>query len=187
MSLITVQDVPDPRHFLIYQVVREKQANVQMSGLLQVTASGHLIVAVPAALVRGVFDAMHEPGISLPAAVDGGMLRAGIVVMTPAELKQAGGAGAITERGKHYKYTLGNLEETPARNWPGVTTCWHLRVKSPTLGELRRSYGLPTKLEGNSDFSIVVACRKAGVLTANATSKVTEQAADLKLPDWTLP
>lgn len=187
MSLISVVDLPDYRHLLLYEVLKEKRASVRMSGLLQATSSGYLIVAVPTALVRGIFDAMHEPGISLPSAIDGGVLRAGIVVMTPEELKQAGGADAITERGKHYTYTLGNLEETPARNWPGVATCWHLRVKSPDLGQLRRSYGLPTKLEGESDFSIVIACRKTGVLTSNATSKVTEQQAGLKLPDWTLP
>ena len=188
MSLLSVFDAPAVCHFQLYDRVRdlEKRSAVQMSGLLQATSTGQLIVGVPTALVRGIYDAMDEPGISLPQAVDGGALRAGIVVMTPEELQEIGGPNVVTERGKQYSYHLGELEEVPARNWPGVTVCWHLRVKSPELGKLRRTYGLPTKLSGDSDFSIVVACRKSGVLAATATSKSTEQASRT-LPDWTRP
>jgi hypothetical protein len=188
MSLISVTDLPDYRHLLLYEVVKdtEKRAEVKMTGLLQATG-GYLLVGVPTALVRGIFDAMHEPGISLPNAVDQEALRAGIVVMTPEELSQIGGPTKVSERGKHFTYHLGKLVEAPARGWPGVSTCWHLQIKSPELNKLRRSYGLPSKLEDGSDFSIVVACRKIGVLTANSVRKVTEQQADHRLPDWTLP
>lgn len=188
MSLIEITDLPNYRHLLLYDVLQdtEKWAEVQMSGLLQVTSTNYLIVAVPTALVRGIFDAMHEPGISLPSSIDGGAVRAGIVVMTPEELTMAGGADKITERGKPYTYVLDGLEEAQAKNWPGISTCWHLKVKSPELGRLRRSYGLPTKLEGDCEFSIVVACRKIGVLAANAVSKTTSQPGGQKLPEWTL-
>lgn len=188
MSLIEVTDLPDIRHLKLYEQMRdpEKWAAVRMSGLLQATKTGHLIVGVPTSLVRGIFDAMDEPGISLPASVDGGALRAGIVVMTPEELESVGGPNEITERGKQYTYHLGDLQEVPARNWPGVSACWHLRIKAPELGKLRRTYGLPTKVEGDSDFSIVVACRKTGVLASNATSKSIEQESQT-LPDWTRP
>jgi hypothetical protein len=176
MSLITVTDFPDVRYFQIYESVfdLEKRAAVKMTGLLQATSSGYLLVGVPTALARGIYDAMDEPGISFPAAVDGGALRAGIVVMTPEELESLGGASSITERGKQFPYQLGGLEEAPATNWPGVSVCWHLRIYSPELGKLRRSYGLPTKVEGDNDFSIVVACRKTGVLTSNPVSKAAE-------------
>jgi len=189
MSLISVTDQPSPDFLRIYSEVLdlEKRAAVQMAGLLQATRSGHLILGVPTALVRGVFDAMSEPGISMPTSVDGGALRAGIVVMTPSELESVGGASSVSERGKQYPYSLGELVEASARGWPGVSACWHLRVKSPELGKLRRSYGLPTKVEGDSDFSIVIACRKSGVLSSNATSKTTVEENPQKLPDWTLP
>ena len=189
MSLISVTDQPSPDFLRIYSEVLdlEKRAAVQMAGLLQATKSGHLILGVPTALVRGVFDAMSEPGISMPTSVDGGALRAGIVVMTPSELESVGGASSVSERGKQYPYSLGELVEASARGWPGVSACWHLRVKSPELGKLRRSYGLPTKVEGDSDFSIVIACRKSGVLSSNATSKTTVEENPQKLPDWTLP
>jgi hypothetical protein len=177
MSLIATTNLPDVRHFRIYDAVLdlEKRAAVRMTGLLQVTGSGYLLVGVPTSLVRGVYDAMDEPGISLPGSVDGGALRAGIVVMTPEELESIGGAAEITERGKQFAYHLGSLEEAPATNWPGVSVCWHLRIHAPELGKLRRTYGLSTKVEGDNDLSIVVACRKTGVLTSNATSKSVEQ------------
>lgn len=73
MSLISTADIPDYRHLLLYDVLQmpEKWAEVKMTGLLQLTnskcaAPSYLIVGIPTALVRGVFDAMHEPGISLP-------------------------------------------------------------------------------------------------------------------------
>ncbi len=189
MSLLSTVDIPDYRHLLLYDVVShpEKRAEVRMTGLLQVTNSGYLIIGVPTALVRGIFDAMNEPGISLPDSVDEGALRAGIVVMTPAELEQIGGSDHISERGKNFTYYLAGLKETQAVSWPGVSTCWHMKIKSPDLGKLRRSYGLPAKVEGDSAFSIVVAVRKTGVLTSNTTSKVTKQQDSQKLPSWTLP
>lgn len=188
MSILSVMDLPDYRQVMLYDLMRqsEKRADVKLSGLLQFT-NKHLIVSVPTALVRGVFDAMHEPGISPPSSLDGDTLRAGIVVMTPDELDGIGGAAKISERGKQFAYTLGPLQEVKAENWPGVSTCWHLRVYSPDLTQLRRSYGLPSKVGGGSDFSIVVACRKSGVLASNVTSKTTTQQASHKLPDWTLP
>ena len=128
MSLISTADIPDYRHLLLYDVLQmpEKWAEVKMTGLLQLTnskcaAPSYLIVGIPTALVRGVFDAMHEPGISLPASVDGGALRAGIVVMTPEELKKIGGSEKISERGKSFSYYLDGLTETPAKGWPGVS------------------------------------------------------------------
>lgn len=163
----------------------EKRAEVLMSGLLQATKTGHLIVGVPTAIVRGIFDALDVAGISLPDSVDGGALRAAIVVMTPDELDSVGGSAAVTERGRSYRYQLGKLVEEPARKWVGVSTCWHLQIKSPELRELRKSYGLPAKLEGDAEFSVVVACRKTGVLAANSKSKSesTTAANRQKFPD----
>lgn len=183
--MLHVADYTRISHFSLYENVKsvEKRSSVRLSGLLQASKTGHLIIAVPNSLVRGVFDAMDEPGISLPSAVDGGTLRAAVVVMTPEELQQVGGPDAITERGKQYPYQLGGLLEQPAKNWPGVSVCWHLKINSPELGKLRRSYGLPSKLEGENDFSIVVACRKIGVLSATAVSKAIQQASTT-FPDW---
>jgi len=165
----------------------EKKAAVRMSGILQVVSSGHLIVAVPSALVQGVFDALHEPGVSPLSAVDGLSSKTGIVVMTPEEVESIGGPEAITERGKPFFYSTDVIEETPARSLAGVSSCFHLIVKSPELDTLRKSYGLAGKLEGDSDFSIVVAVRKSGVLASNAKSKAVQQTDNSKLPDWSKP
>jgi hypothetical protein len=184
--LLSVNGLPNESHFLLWQLGNntEKRAGTELSGILQVINSGYLVLSVPTSLVRGVFDAMVEPGISLPSAIDG--LRACIIVMTPEELNSIGGANNVSERGKAFHYQLGDLVESAAKAWPGVSTCWHLRIKSPELTKLRRSYGLPDKLEDQSDFSIVVACRKVGVLAANAKSKVDYIDPSI-LPDWTKP
>lgn len=184
--LLSVNGLPPESHFKLWQIGNsvEKRAGTELSGLLQVIGSGYLVLSVPTSLVRGVFDALIEPGITLPSAVDG--MRACIIVMTPSELESIGGASNVSERGKSFHYQLGELVETPAKGWPGISTCWHLRVKSPELTKLRRTYGLPDKLEKGSDFSIVVACRKVGVLAANAKSKIDYTDSSI-LPDWTRP
>jgi len=189
MSIIHSSDLPPLQHLMLYDLVKsaETRNSVKLSGLLQMLSSGVLIIAVPTSLVRGVFDALHAPGICLPSSIDGGAVRAGIIVMTPEEVTSVGGPAKITERGKPYSYNLGQLVEVPAKNWPGVSTCWHLEIKSQELEQLRRSYGLPSKLAPNTEFSIVVACRKTGVLTANSKSKTSTQPAVNKLPDWTKP
>lgn len=190
MSVISVTGLPSTDIFELYAygTNAEKRAAAKLSGLLQVISSGYLILAVPTALIRGVFDALDEPGISLPSSIDNGAVRAGIVVMTPSEIESLGGATKITERGRAFSYSLGDLVEAPAIRWPGVAKCWHLKVKSPELGQLRRSYGLPTLIAGESDFSIVVACQKTGVLAATSTSKsTTSAAAPYRLPAWAGP
>jgi hypothetical protein len=154
----------------------EKCADVQFSGLLQISKEGALVVAVPASLVRGIFDALHEPGISLPTHDNNPkVVRATITVMTPEEVTAAGGAAAIVERGRSYRYTMQGLVKLPAKNWPGVAHCWHMRIRSPELTQLRVSYGLDRKLNmGKDDFSIVVAYRKIGVLAENAVTRTLD-------------
>ena len=188
MSILSVLDIPTDKHFSqlrLWELGKspEKLASVSLSGLLQLTKGGQLIVAVPASLSRGLFDSMNEIGITMPQKLEGSAARSGILVMTEDEV-QAVGADKITERGKAYNYRLNDIVSLPARNWPGVSTCWHMRVTSPELSRLRISYGLPRKLNGRDDMSIVIACRKIGVMTENNVSKATSDSLTNILPDW---
>jgi hypothetical protein len=189
MSLLGVTDVSESYEFAGFRLWQygndeEKRAAVELSGLLQLTSAGQLVVTVPASLARGVFDAMTEPGISLPADV-GGKDSRNILVMTADEVAVSGGPQKITERGKPFRYRLGELVEQPARNWPGVSRCWLLRVISPELSQLRVSYGLSKKPNNDrDDFAIIVACRKLGVLSAGAVSKAITQISTEILPAW---
>ena len=164
----------DPRHGELYEAGfdSEKRAAVQFSGVLQATSTGHLMLSVPMSLVRGLHDALDAPGVSLPHSPGAGLARAGIVVMTPGELTKIGGPAAVTERGRSFRYTLGSIRETPTSGWPGVSSCWHVEVRSPELAQLRKTYGLHPKLEGLSGFSIIVGCRRTGVLSSKPVSKV---------------
>lgn len=164
----------------------EKRAAVQFRGILHLTKSGHLLLSVPAALVRGLYDSLADPGLSLPKVDDGNGVRSGIVVMSPEEVEEIGGGGVITERGKTFRFGFGDFFITPAKNWPGVSSCYHWHVRSPELAELRRSYGLPSKIKDMYDFSLIVACKKTGVLSAAPVSKV-EKTSEEHFPVYEQP
>lgn len=156
-------------------------AEYQLSGRLYAAKSGWLLLSVPNALVRGVFDAITAPGVELPLAgamnvpnVDKDLLNAHISVMTAAEVEKIG-ANNITERGHAFYYTLGSVKELPARNIDGVSRLWVIEVTSPGLSALRKSYGL-SALPKDQPFHITVAIRRTKVLGNNGVSKGYENA-----------
>ena len=151
-------------------------AEYQLAGRLYAAKSGWLLLSVPNALVRGVFDAITAPGVELPLAgamnvpnVDKDLLNAHISVMTADEVEKIG-ANNITERGQSFSYTLGSVKEVHAKNIDGVSKLWLIEVASPGLSALRKSYGL-SALPKDQPFHITVAIRRKNVLGQNAVSK----------------
>lgn len=143
-----------------------------LAGTLYLSSKGHILLGVPNALVRGVYAAMKEPGIELPPPGAGGHLEAHISVFSPSDLEKIGGAEKVTERGKQFTYTLGRIYAVEPDGWPGVAKVWYVKVHSPELQELRRSYGLSGLPNGGEyDFHITVAVRKRGVLGATEKAK----------------
>lgn len=141
-------------------------------GTLHMSQTGWLLLSVPNALVIGVFKAMREPGIELPPGPGGGPLNAHISVMRPEEVERVGGADKITERGKQFSYTLGRLVEVAPEKWADVAKVWFIRVHSPELQFLRRSYGLSSlPNNGEHDFHITCAVRRKSVLGRNDSRK----------------
>jgi hypothetical protein len=136
------------------------------------------LLSAPAALVRGAFDALSEPGVELP--LRDGRLQAAIAVMLPDELDLVGGASAlINDRGKAFKYSLGRLVafDPAERLLAGVSRAWAFRVHSPELQALRRSHGLSNlPRNGDWDFDLLVAVRRKGVLGRGETAKATAAA-----------
>lgn len=143
-----------------------------LSGMLyQSLSSGYLLLSVPNTIVRGVFAALDESGAELP--LRDGKLEAHITVFRPEELAAIGGPTKVTERGKRFAYRLGGFVviDDPA-GWPEVSRVWCLRVHSPELQALRRSYGLSSlPNEGRHDFHLTVAVRRRGVLGRNERRK----------------
>jgi shikimate kinase len=157
-------------------------ASHYLAGRLYMAKSGWLLLAVPNALVRGVFDAMTDAGVELPLAgvlnvpnVDKELLNAHISVMTAEEAAKIG-AGNINERGQSFKYSLGPVKELAPKNIDGVSKLWAIQVSSPELSALRKSYGL-SALPKDEPFHITVAVRRTGVLRENAVSKGYEMSA----------
>mgnify|MGYP005840088585 CR=1 FL=1 len=177
MSLIAVtDDVPvlARRLFHLGRQIKEGadlSPAYNLSGMLYASKSGFLLLSVPNALVRGVFAAMDEPGIELPPGPDDGPFEAHISVMRPEELELIGGIDRISERGKRFCYRLGGLVSTEPEQ-SSHSRVWMLRVHSPELQALRRSYGLSSlPKDGEYDFHVTVAVRKRGVLGRNEKRK----------------
>jgi hypothetical protein len=149
------------------------QVAYNLAGTLQLSSSGWLLLSVPNALVRGIFDAMREPGIELPPSGTNEGLNAHVSVMKPREVTMLGGADKISERGQQFHYTLGRLYSVEPDGWPEMEKVWFCRIHSPALQELRRSYGLSSlPNDGKYDFHISVAVRRRGVLGRNEKTKV---------------
>lgn len=167
----------------------DKQAstNYPLSGRLYLAKSGWLLLSVPNALVRGVFDAMTAPGAELPLAgtmnvpnVEADVLNAHISVMTADEVASIG-ANKINERGHHFGYSLGPVHEIDAKNIDGVSKVWAIQVTAPSLSVLRKSYGLSPLPKGDHPFHITVAVRRTNVLGNNGVSKFDGAAGRVEL------
>ena len=160
------------RGFGLEKEAADRKPAYNLSGQLYLASSGFLLLSVPNAFVRGVFSAMDEPGVELPPSGPDGQLQAHITVMRPDELAMIGGADKVTERGKRFAYTLGRLYSVDPDDWAGVSRVWYVKVHSPELQQLRRSYGLSSLPDdGNKEFHITVAVRRRGVLGTNGTAK----------------
>jgi len=160
--------------------------NHYLAGRLYVSKSGWLLLSVPNALVRGVFDAMTAPGAELPLAgalnvpdVKPDLLNAHISVMTAEEVSKIGG-DKINERGHNFHYALGPVKEITPKNIDGISRVWAIQVASPELAALRKSYGLSALPNGDHPFHITVAVRRKNVLGANEVAKVDGSRGELK-------
>jgi hypothetical protein len=167
----------------LYRGNKQASTNQPLSGRLYCAKSGWLLLSVPNALVRGVYDALSAPGAELPRAgvmnvpnVDGELLNAHISVMTADEVRYIG-HNNINERGHSFGYSLGPLKELDVKNVAGVSKVWAITVTSPALADLRKSYGL-SALPNGHPFHITVAVRRRGVLQDNGVAKGYETSAE---------
>lgn len=192
MSLIRAVDGPDPRLQAAYdyafnhvkacqeldRCVLTKAGDAEppatsfsLSGRLYASKSGWILLSVPNAVIRGLFDAIDEPGIELPYHTDGS-LNAHISVMRPAEIEGIGGVDAVSERGHTFHYTLGRLKTVEPAGWGEMSRVWFVEVYSPELQTLRKTYGLtPLPNDNKFQFHITVATRKKKILQNNDVRK----------------
>lgn len=155
------------------------QTSRSLSGVLYASRSGWVLLSVPNGLVRGIFSALDEPGIELPPSGPDNQLNAHISVMRPEELERIGGATAITERGKRFRYGIKGFAQCQPAGWDEMQQCWMLTVDSPELKALRRSYGL-TSLPNNDKFEFHITCavRRKKVLQTSDVVKATPVAVE---------
>ena len=137
-----------------------------LAGRLQAGPNGNLELTVPSSLIKGVFDALDEPGAEF--VVRNNRTESAIKVMTKEEVDKLGGTSHITERGHSYHYTLGPIVELPATG--DYDKLWAISIKSNDLEAIRRSYGLETSPQ--LGFYIPVGCKKKKVTEDNKVSKL---------------
>ncbi len=179
-SLLTVQDGPSRHQREAFRAGVKFAADaipaINLAGVFFVSSHKDRpwgLLSVPNAMVRGVFQAMLEPGAELP--MEGGELNAHITVMRPEEIEQLGWIDKLKgDRGKQFKYTIRRLESFNPTGWEGVSRVWVLRIHSVELQQLRKSYGLSKKPKDNQfDFHITVAVRRKKVLQPGPVAKGT--------------
>lgn len=161
----------------LYRGNKSAATNHALAGRLYLAKSGWLLLSVPNALVRGVYDALDVAGAELPRAgtmnvpnVDADVLNAHISVMNADEVQQIG-ENNINERGRMFGYSLGALKEITPRNVEGISKIWVIQVVSPELAAFRKSYGLSPLMNDDHPFHITVAVRRKHVLGNNSVSK----------------
>lgn len=132
-----------------------------LAGRLYLSKSGWILLSVPNALIRGLYDALDEPGAVLPLKSDG-RLEGHISVISKDELAKAGiDPESISERGHTFRFNLGPLKVVRPSSWKDVSKVWYVTVKSPELRELRTRYGLtPNPRDNKFDFHITIAIMK---------------------------
>jgi len=146
-----------------------------LSGRLYLAKSGWLLLSVPNAFVRGLFDALTAPGAELPTDAIWGIndstntLNAHISVMSASEVRQIG-ADKITERGHNFKYGIGAIRELDPKS-DKLSRVWFVEVTAPELSAIRKGYGLSPLPHGDHQFHVTIAVRRKSVLRNNAISK----------------
>ncbi len=149
----------------------DAENSAALAGRLIISRSGWALLEVPNGVVRGLFQALDEPGAELPVSTHG-PLNAHISVMTKGDVDRLGGPDKLTERGKLFHYQLGPIQTVVPKGWDGVSRVWFVKVHSPELQQLRRTYGLtPKPHDGDFDFHITFAIRRTGVLGTNPVRK----------------
>lgn len=155
-----------------------------LSGRLVLSNSGWLLLDVPNALVRGLFQAMDVPGVELPSHGSEAGLRAHISVASAKETAPLLARGPINELGKRFRWQLGPIRTVKPDGWDEMSAVYFASVESPELKALRRSYGLPEFVDGFKKFHLTVAVRRKGVLRNNGISKGAAE--DGVLPSHTI-
>lgn len=156
------------RHGQMLKQAGSPTKSYALSGELYLSDSNWLLLRVPNSLIRGVYDAINEPGVELPLQ-SSGRLVGHVSVMSKDEVEGIG-AEHISERGHHFTYTLGPLKTVKPNNWNDVSMVYYVTVESPELKKLRQSYGLESQRNGY-DFHITVGIRRKGVTGNNEVSK----------------
>lgn len=178
-----------------YRYLHTKQSSsISLVGTLELTDNGWLLLRVPSELIRGIWKALRHLGYKLPSKLPGPISRAGIVIMTPAEVaKIQQGGEDIGERGAAYTYRLGKISKDTWRHARhGQVSYFFWEVICPQLSQLRKRYGLDSYPYQWEQFRLILAVSRPMLIDKKAESSKHSQKVqlidgsivDLQLPDY---
>ena len=131
-----------------------------LTGELQLSKSGWVLLQVPNSLVKAFYKILNVPRAELPKSPVTGRLNAHVSVMRPEELQQIGGPVALKEKGHRFHWSPGRLRKVTPAGWEDMSKVWFLEVFSPELRKLRESYGLPADPKYPFHLTVAVQPRK---------------------------
>jgi hypothetical protein len=138
-----------------------------LAGKLYLSKSGWGLLKIPNALVRGIFDALHDPGAILPPdnadlPQSKWKLNAHISVLRPEEIESIGGPETVKDFGHHFHYQLGQIKRVNPKGWESMKEVYFIEIDSPELEEMREKYGLSRLPNKNKfKFHVTVAVKPA--------------------------
>ena len=142
-----------------------------LMGRLIRSSSGWILLSLPNQIQRGYFAALNARGAELPRHK--GRVNTHISVMRPEELERIGNP-PIKELGRFFSFQTGPVVETNPMGWDEMERVWFMKILSPDLVQLRRSYVLSDKPKRNGkelDFHMTIAVRRKHVLRQNTIAK----------------
>lgn len=158
-------------HGLMYKCGSSPEKVHALAGRLEIWDSGWLMLRIPNAVVRGLFDALQVIGAELPLGKNG-RLRAHCSVMRPEEIQKIGGPDKVTEVGHQFAFNLGPIHVVEPAGWKEMSKVYFCSLTSPQLSALRRSYGLSSQPDDDKKpFHITVAVKRKNVEYENEVSK----------------
>jgi hypothetical protein len=149
----------------------ELQPSTSFTGKLTRSSSGWILLSLPSAIQRGFFQILDAPGAELPKR--NGRINCHVSVIRPEELEKIGNP-PINEIGKSFAIQFGKIVETNPIGWDEMDRVWFMKITSPELVKLRRSYGLsdlPKRNRTTLGFHMTIAVRRKGVLKEGPIAK----------------
>ena len=140
-------------------IISKKTKEVQFNGVSKKTPDNFFYIDLPESFASGLYSMMAEDAEKPPYDLKSfNNVGTHISVIGIDEYKD-NALKEITEVGKGFSYTLGDVKSLNPEGWDEMKKVWFLQIKSKEIEDLRESYGLNRKIDGH-EFHITFSVEK---------------------------